>query len=182
MLVLVLAYQPAPPPTVPWDGSPAAVLPWDIQYNPFLLAVSSFSDDGNLFHSEKSDAPTYTVSFTHLYNALASCIHEEVALLLFYSLLHRNAAFREFVFAKSDVDGLLVPMLASLYEQRELSCNRVYMVLIVLLILSQDSSFSENVHSRVHLASVPWFKEYVLNNISLGRSEIHDKVLLREGE
>jgi hypothetical protein len=49
--------------------------------------------------------PMHSISFTHLYLALASSIHEESSLLLFYTLLHRNKSFREFVFAKSDVDG-----------------------------------------------------------------------------
>jgi hypothetical protein len=104
------------------------------------LSLSSLGDDENLYHTDKGrvlNAPFHCLSFTHLYATIASCIHEEFALLLFYSLLHRNPAFREFVLAKSDVDGLLVPLLESLYAQKELRCNRVYMVLIVLLILSQ---------------------------------------------
>ncbi len=104
------------------------------------ISLSSLGDDENLYHTDKGrvlNAPFHCLSFTHLYATIASCIHEEFALLLFYSLLHRNPAFREFVLAKSDVDGLLVPLLESLYAQKELRCNRVYMVLIVLLILSQ---------------------------------------------
>jgi hypothetical protein len=66
------------------------------------------------------------------------------------------------------VSGLMVPLLESLYQQRELRCNRVYMILIVLLILSQDPAFSENIHARLRLAHVPWFKERVVKNISVG--------------
>jgi hypothetical protein len=191
MLLLVLVYQPA-------SNMQDASLEPDIQYNPFLQALTSLADDEALFQAEKNSVNACSISFTHLYNALATCIYEETALLLFYSLLHRNAAFREFFFAKSDVDGLLVPLMESLYIQPELSCNRVYMILIVLLILSQvcedvapldnfirffillfmcvivsacrpqDSSFSENVNGRVLLASVPWVKERVLHDMSLG--------------
>jgi len=39
---------------------------------------------------------------------------------------------------------------------------------IIVLILSQDTSFSHNIH-KVHLAgAVPWYKERMLNKISLG--------------
>lgn len=39
---------------------------------------------------------------------------------------------------------------------------------IIVLILSQDTSFSHNIH-KVHLTgAVPWYKERMLNKISLG--------------
>lgn len=41
------------------------------------------------------------------------------------------------------------------------------MLLIILLILTQDASFAANVH-KVQLTSVPWYKERLLNRTSLG--------------
>lgn len=41
------------------------------------------------------------------------------------------------------------------------------MLLIVILILSQDRSFAANVH-KMTLPSVPWYKERLLHNTSLG--------------
>ena len=42
------------------------------------------------------------------------------------------------------------------------------MLLIVILILSQDQGFSQSVQG-VTLASVPWYKERALQKTSLGR-------------
>jgi hypothetical protein len=39
---------------------------------------------------------------------------------------------------------------------------------IIVLILSQDTSFSHNIHKVMLPGSVPWYKERMLNKISLG--------------
>ena len=78
------------------------------------------------------------------------------------------------------------------YNVQSLQPGERYILSIILLLLSQSGSFSENVHKRVvrvpviplpslsrHgsltpwftmqvLAEVPWFKDRILTNISLG--------------
>jgi hypothetical protein len=65
----------------------------------------------------------------------------------------------EFVFAKSDVDGLLLPLLESLYSQRELRSNRVYMTLIVLLILSQVRHYQSEADTSLSF----WFEHQCIS-------------------
>lgn len=54
-----------------------------------------------------------------------------------------------------------------LYTASGRAPSHLYMLLIILLILTQDASFAANVH-KVQLTSVPWYKERLLNRTSLG--------------
>ncbi|KAH0646246.1 hypothetical protein KY284_034130 [Solanum tuberosum] len=60
-----------------------------------------------------------------------------------------------------------MPLLETLYNAPRRTSNQIYMVLIILLILSQDSSFNASIHKLV-LPSVPWYQERVLHQTSLG--------------
>ena len=86
-----------------------------------------------------------------------------------------------------------MPILETLYNaSRRTSSNQIYMMLIVLLMRSQDSSFNSSIHKMVCavfycrikmiflnfisylitlqqiLPSVPWYKEHLLHQTSLG--------------
>jgi hypothetical protein len=61
----------------------------------------------------------------------------------------------------------LLPLLELLYGASRRSPNQIYMLLIILLILSQDASFNANVH-KLMLPGVPWYRERLLPRISLG--------------
>lgn len=135
------------------------------------------------------------VSFNMLYDAISDCIEAEWALLFLFTMLNENRQFCESVYSKSDVDVLVIPLLHMLYREENLASNKVYMILVVLLILTQvsrpasshhrhlcichhiiaaahdglqDDAFSENVHRRLVLDSVPWFHERIIHDISLG--------------
>jgi len=71
------------------------------------------------------------------------------------------------VLVRTDLDTLLMPLLEMLYNAPKRTANQIYMLLIILLILSQDSSFNANIHKLV-LPAVPWYQERLLPNISLG--------------
>ena len=60
-------------------------------------------------------------------------------------------------------------MLATLYDAPSggQSSSHAYMLLIVVLILSQDPHFARRVHG-VGLRSVPWYKGRMLHGTSLG--------------
>ncbi|KAG5391234.1 hypothetical protein IGI04_032775 [Brassica rapa subsp. trilocularis] len=96
------------------------------------------------------------------------CLSDEGAVLLLYSLLQGNSYFKEYVLVRTDMDTMLMPILETLYNaSRRTSSNQIYMMLIVLLILSQDSSFNSSIHKMI-LPSVPWYKEHLLHQTSLG--------------
>ena len=70
-------------------------------------------------------------------------------------------------FPCSDLEVLLLPLLHMLYTASGRAPSHLYMLLIILLILTQDASFAANVH-RVQLSSVPWYKERLLSKTLLG--------------
>ena len=55
-------------------------------------------------------------------------------------------------FAFLQLNQQLMPMLETLYNASKRTSNQIYMVLIILLILSQDSSFNASIHKLVSTA------------------------------
>ncbi|KAK7280069.1 hypothetical protein RJT34_25131 [Clitoria ternatea] len=105
--------------------------------------------------------------FASLFDTLGICLADEAAVLLLYSLLQGNSAFLEYVLVRTDLDTLLIPILEALYNAPQRTANQIYMLLIILLILSQDSSFNASIH-KLMLTGVPWYKERLLHQTSLG--------------
>ncbi|KAE8717627.1 Chlorophyllase 1 family protein [Hibiscus syriacus] len=68
---------------------------------------------------------------------------------------------------RTDLDTLLMPILETLYSASRRTSNQIYMLLIILLILSQDSSFNASIH-KMTLPGVSWYKEHLLHQTSLG--------------
>ncbi|KAK6130182.1 hypothetical protein DH2020_036098 [Rehmannia glutinosa] len=66
--------------------------------------------------------------------------------LPFASLFDTLGIFSEYVLVRTDLDTLLMPMLETLYNAPSRTSNHIYMVLVIFLILSQDSSFNASVH------------------------------------
>ena len=90
--------------------------------------------------------------------------------LLLYALLQASPGFRAYLLVRSDADSLLLPLLELLYATDSSSApSRMYMVLIILLMLSQDTAWSRQVH-RVRLGGrqVSWFRERSLQGTTLG--------------
>jgi len=84
-------------------------------------------------------AQVLRVSFGRLYDTIAASLPAEWSCLVLYTLLHGNPSFKEWVYARSDADVIVLPILESLYKQTNLQSSSVYMSLILLLILSQVS-------------------------------------------
>ncbi|KAL2948696.1 hypothetical protein AAZX31_20G138400 [Glycine max] len=105
--------------------------------------------------------------FASLFDTLGICLADEAAVLLLYSLLQGNSAFLEYVLVRTDLDALLMPILEALYNAPSRTANQIYMLLIILLILSQDSSFNASIHKLI-LTGVPWYKERLFHQTSLG--------------
>ncbi|KAL9240845.1 hypothetical protein vseg_015021 [Gypsophila vaccaria] len=138
--------------------------------NPYCKALENARDiefdradvEGNA-HSE----PLVRVPFASLYDTLGMCLADEAAALLLYSLVQGNADFLEYILVRTDLDTLLMPMLEILYNAPKTTSNQIYMLLIILLILSQDSTFNASIH-KLMLPNVPWYQERRLHHTSLG--------------
>ncbi|CAA7394781.1 unnamed protein product [Spirodela intermedia] len=111
--------------------------------------------------------PLVRLPFASLFDTLGMCLSDENSVLLLYSLVYGNSDFLEYVFVRTDLDTLLMPILETLYNASRRTSNQIYMLLIILLVLSQDSSFNASIHKLV-LPSVPWYQERRLHNTSLG--------------
>ncbi|XP_059447133.1 uncharacterized protein LOC132178663 [Corylus avellana] len=138
--------------------------------NPYCKALENATD----FEFDRIDVegnahigPVVRLPFAALFDTLGMCLADEAAVLLLYSLLQGNSDFLEYVLVRTDLDTLLMPILEALYDAPRRTANQIYMLLIILLILSQDSSFNASIHKLI-LPGVSWYKERLLQQTSLG--------------
>ncbi|CAD6236550.1 unnamed protein product [Miscanthus lutarioriparius] len=138
--------------------------------NPYCKALNSAKDiqyDRADVEGNAQDGPVVRLSFASLFDALGRCLNDESSVLFLYSLVHGNCDFQEYVLVRTDLDTLLMPILEMLYNASRKTSNQIYMLLIILLILSQDSTFNASVHKLV-LPAVPWYHERLMHQTSLG--------------
>jgi len=105
------------------------------------------------------------------------------SVMLLYMVMTSSQSFRNMVLAKSEVHLLLEPLLAILYHHTApatqatphrpqappVASASCYVLLLVLLMLSQDGSYCARLHSHeCTLSSVAWYKERHLTKVSLG--------------
>nr|XP_016444695.1 PREDICTED: dymeclin-like [Nicotiana tabacum] len=138
--------------------------------NPYCKALENARDIEFDRVDVEGNAPSGLVvrlPFASLFDTLGMCLADETSVLLLYSLVQGNSDFLEYVLVRTDLDTLLMPLLETLYNAPRRTSNQIYMVLIILLILSQDSSFNASIHKLV-LPFVPWYQERVLHQTSLG--------------
>ncbi|CAK9171178.1 unnamed protein product [Ilex paraguariensis] len=138
--------------------------------NPYCKALENARDiefDRVDVEGNAHNGPLVRLPFASLFDTLGMCLADETAVLLLYSLVQGNSDFLEYVLVRTDLDTLLLPMLETLYNVSRRTSNQIYMVLIILLILSQDSSFNASIHKLI-LPSVPWYQERRLHETSLG--------------
>ncbi|KAG8370268.1 hypothetical protein BUALT_Bualt14G0099200 [Buddleja alternifolia] len=138
--------------------------------NPFCKAVENVRDiefDRIDIEGNAHSGPLVRLPFASLFDTLGMCLADETSVLLLYSLVHGNSDFLEYVLVRTDLDTLLMPMLETLYNASRRTSNHIYMVLVIFLILSQDSSFNASIHKLI-LPNVPWYQERLLHQTSLG--------------
>ncbi|XP_075478200.1 uncharacterized protein LOC142519149 [Primulina tabacum] len=138
--------------------------------NPFCKAVENIRDiqfDRNDVEGNVYGGLNVRLPFASLFDILSMCLADETSVLLLYSLVHGNSDFLEYVLVRTDLDTLLMPMLETLYNAPRRSSNHIYMVLVIFLILSQDSSFHASIH-KLMLPNIPWYQERFLHQTSLG--------------
>jgi hypothetical protein len=165
----------------------------------------------------KTDVAHLTTNFESLFESFGDILHTEVGALLLYTLLQSSPNFASFLVVRSDLDTLVMPLLRTLYFSSSLkhysplgtkgdtstsavslkSCpfrspSQLYVILILLLLFSQDASFGPDAFRRNIVSSVPWYNERNLKDINLGSllllsllrsitfnlSKLHDAFLL----
>ena len=154
-----------------------------------LLPMSSNGGD--------SQASSLSINFESLFKAFGLIAHTELGALTLYTMLLSSPIFAESVAARSDLDLVVIPLLRSLYFSSDMKHNnlfqkkgasvqkspfqqlsqtdkpyrsqsQLYVILILLLIFSQDPSFGRDSFRRVSIPEVKWYKERQIKSISLG--------------
>ncbi|KAL2948695.1 hypothetical protein AAZX31_20G138400 [Glycine max] len=151
---------------VPSNRATYSIL-YDGNQSSVLQRVGSAAVDRVDIEGYAHSARHIKLPFASLFDTLGICLADEAAVLLLYSLLQGNSAFLEYVLVRTDLDALLMPILEALYNAPSRTANQIYMLLIILLILSQDSSFNASIHKLI-LTGVPWYKERLFHQTSLG--------------
>jgi len=117
----------------------------------------------------QSNPPNLKISFQSLYSLINNkiCDNEEICLLL-YQLISQSDAFRSFVLSKIEPELLLLPLLQTFYTsfKEKINFNKIYTILITLLIMSQDEVYTETLQ-RIEINQPSWFLENNLKKISL---------------
>ncbi|KAL4436991.1 hypothetical protein ABPG75_004130, partial [Micractinium tetrahymenae] len=138
LLLLVLLFH-APPQDAPFG-------------NPYRQSLARLQDADDIVTADAAEggraagSGDAAISYAALYEALGASITSERVVLLLYTLLHGCPHFHEYCSVRSDLDTVLLPLLELLYSAHERTASQMYMLLIVLLMLSQDSAFAQNIH------------------------------------
>ena len=165
LLTALLHYAPFVPPP---PGPHLARKPVQLgSGNPFPRLISGIGDAAIDVGGSPGGAAAPTADFSRLYVRLCKDLREDSSVLLLYSMLHRNTEFLQFVAVRSDVDTLLLPLLEMLCDLDAISPSKLYMVLVILLILSQDPGFSADLHDLI-IPKVSFYKARPLINMSMG--------------
>lgn len=139
-----------------------------------------------------SIAPTVlSVNFESLFDSFGLIMHTEVGALMLYTIMQSSPIFAASLMARSDLDTLVMPLLRTLYFSSKLTHesahaqpspfitlphkdrpfraqSQLYVILILLLIFSQDPSFGRDSFRRVLISKVKWYKERHVKEASLG--------------
>lgn len=145
---------------------------------------------------EQESQHLMSTNFENLFDTFGSIVHTEVGALLLYTMYQSSPVFAQSMAVRSDLDTLVVPLLRTLYFSSSVrhytgnstvkassengsaalsprncpfrSPSQLYLILILLLLFSQDSSFGPDAFRRVMVTSVPWYRERNLKEITLG--------------
>ncbi|KAI8914805.1 Dymeclin [Powellomyces hirtus] len=130
--------------------------------NEFMEAIRRLQDSND-------DGTTVKISFRQLYQTLRSTVSSEESCMILYPLLVHNRNFRTYIMSRSDPESLLLPVLKAIYEFSEQKGNyqQLYMLLIIVLLLSQDNDFIESIQ-KITVQSHTWYTERVVKSVSLG--------------
>lgn len=150
------------------------------------------SHENSLFPPGNGTASSVlSIDFEALFVAFGRITHTEVGALLLYTVMQSSPIFAASLMARSDLDTLVMPLLRTLYFSSKLAHeashgqvspfitlahedrpfraqSQLYIILILLLIFSQDPSFGRDSFRRVSVPKVNWYKERSMKDVSLG--------------
>lgn len=159
------------------------------------LSNNGSSFDRSMHHYRNpKQSNLMTVNFEHLFHSFGGTLHTEVGALVLYTVLQASPIFAASLAVRSDLDKLVLPLLRTLYfstsissyisgrtttysndgnsvnvlEQPFRSRSQLYVIMILLLIFSQDASFGPDAFKRSNIPSIEWYKERKLKNMSIG--------------
>ncbi|KAI8144795.1 Dymeclin [Fennellomyces sp. T-0311] len=161
LLMLLLATQ-----SKIWDYNASSG-----QSSAYRLAFSNLRDHHVLASDlDSGDRKYHLISFKDLFGLFSQSLGVEERMLLFYVMLVENDSFRVYVLSRTDPETIYIPILKIIYEAVEGKTNysQVYILLIVLLLLSQDDVNNETIQ-KITISNLTWFTERpLLKSISLG--------------
>ena len=152
------------------------------------------AEDSSPFAAVSSSPNALPVNFEALFKMFGRTVHNELGALLLYTMMQASTLLADSIAVRSDLDTLVLPLLRTLYfssssvkhydslshggniSQTNLSLrtcpfrslSQLYVIIILLLLFSQDSSFGSDAFRRVMVPNVLWYKERNLKDISLG--------------
>jgi len=136
--------------------------------NPYRTAMFNFANSSER-RGDVVPGTSFVIEFLPLYQTLSSTLQHDEPTLLLYLLLLKSSSFRNYVFAATDIDQLVLPILQTLYRAPESNSHLTYMSLIIILILSEDDLFNQTIHGCVlRLNQITWYTERSCTDLSLG--------------
>lgn len=159
LLLLVLINQNVIQSTISTNNS--------VVVNCYKESIQKFRHLQGTMQSENTAPASFHINLSRLYQTLCNTQSQEASALLLYALLHKNSEVKAFVLSKTDSEKLVIPILQVLYLAPEQNSHHIYMALIILLILTEDDHFNQSIHD-LQIKSVPWYKDRMLTNVSLG--------------
>lgn len=144
-------------------------------------------------HRNPTKSNLLSLNFEHMFEYFERTLHTEVGALSLYTLMHSSPIFATSITIRNDLDRLVLPLLRTLYFSTSISrhisgrtvinnnvssvdvrqhpfrsTSHLYLIMILLLIFSQDASFGPVSFRRSNIPLVLWYKERRLKDISLG--------------
>lgn len=127
-----------------------------------LLLLNSYGRTPNPFRIQNWEMkwePVGKFLFSHL--------DTTIGLVLFTEILTRNSTFYNYILSLSEPETFLEPLLGEIYEKK-VTNERIYLIMVNLLVLSKDKIFIKFINKDIFLSTVSWLKEYNITKISLG--------------
>lgn len=162
-------------------------------YRDGLRSLTNISD-AELEKLSSRNSPVHTpssqISFSKLFYALCVNIQKDHALLVLYTMLYENKAFKAWLLPaekpaadKSSsssssssstttfppLEHLILPMLEIINREVDISRHQVYMMINVLIVLTSEHNFIERSEKIIIPNQLKWFEETDLSGLSLRR-------------
>ena len=132
--------------------------------NVFLRQLALLPDSSDPESTRGCPAFSFPAMFTYL----SSTSHVDASIILLYTLIYNNKSFYGYVVSRtSDLDQLLLPLLQHLSSSRTGGPD-VYLILVTLLMLSQDTQYLDACFGHSVQDDLTWYSERSLRGTSVG--------------